>query len=200
MERKIDTIIINYNGIQDTINCLKSLQKVKLPKNFQHQIIVIDNASQGDDDQVIRNKFPRVQVIANAENTGFAQGNNIGIQVAIEHGADYVLILNNDTQVDPDFIKQLLKAVNRHPQGGIFSPKIYFAPGKEFHKDRYKKTDVGKVIWAAGGKFDWKNMFGVNIGLDEVDQGQFDQEKRIEMASGCCMLLTRPALEKSKGF
>jgi len=200
MSQKIFTITINFNGKQNTINCLKSLNKIKLPKNISHQVILIDNASHGDDVQVIKKEFPNLQMINNQENTGFAQGNNLGIRSALKQGADFVIILNNDTEVDPDFINHFLGAVKRHPLGGIFSPKILFAPGKEFHKSRYQKSDIGKVIWSAGGKIDWSNMFGVNIGLDEVDQGQFDQEKLIEMASGCCMLLTRTALDQLQGF
>src|SRR3989304_3264732 len=59
---------------------------------------------------------------------------------------------------------------------GIVSPKIYFAPGFEFHKDKYPKTDLGKVIWYAGGRIDWSNIIGMHVGVDEVDIGQFNEK------------------------
>jgi len=198
--KKIFVVILNFNGKEDTLQCLRFLEKANVPKGFVLKILVIDNASVDDSVRLIRKSFPKVLVHESLVNTGFAKGNNIGIEIAMKKKADYVVLLNNDTEIDFNFFIELLKGVDRHPAGGVFIPKIYFAKGKEFHKDRYKKSDEGKVIWAAGGEIDWDNMFGVNIGMNDVDHGQFDEERQIELASGCCMLLTRKTLEELKGF
>ncbi len=200
MPQKLFVITLNYNGKNDTLNCLKSLTKSKLTKNISLHIIVVDNASHDDSISTIKKQFPQVIIHSSPINTGFAQGNNLGINLAREQNADFIVLLNNDTQVAPDALQELVKATQRHAQGGIFSPKIYFAPGREFHKQRYKKSEIGKVIWSAGGKIDWQNMFGVNIGMDEVDGKQFSQEKPVDSASGCCLLLTKEAISKLKGF
>ena len=68
----------------------------------------------------------------------------------------------------------MLETFKISPKIGLVSPKIYFAPGFEFHKDRYKEEDLGKVIWYAGGEFDWDNIGNIHRGIDEVDQGQYD--------------------------
>ncbi|MBI2430864.1 MAG: glycosyltransferase family 2 protein, partial [Candidatus Levybacteria bacterium] len=79
---------------------------------------------------------------------------------------------------------------------GIVVPKIYFAKGYEFHKDRYKKGELGKVIWYAGGIIDWDNVVGKHRGVDEVDNGQYDQVEPTEFASGCCFLVKIEVFEK----
>ncbi len=83
-----------------------------------------------------------------------------------------------------------------YPDAGAISPKIYFAKGFEFHKNRYKKEDLGKVLWYAGGKIDWKNMLGFHRGVDEVDIGQFSKLYETEFATGCCMLVKREVFER----
>ena len=79
---------------------------------------------------------------------------------------------------------------------GILGPKIYFAPGFEFHKDRCKKEEQGKVIWYAGGKIDWKNVYCSHRGVDEVDQGQYGRQEETDFVSGCCMMIRKEVFEK----
>jgi GT2 family glycosyltransferase len=79
--------------------------------------------------------------------------------------------------------------------GGVV-PKIYFTKGHEYHKDRYKKDDLGKVIWYAGGTIDWDNVTSKHLGLDEVDKGQFDEEGKITFATGACFLVKKEVIEK----
>ena len=79
------------------------------------------------------------------------------------------MILNNDTLVSENLIGELLKVAQKDEKVGIVVPKIFFAAGYEFHKKLYQKNDLGRVIWYAGGRTDWQNMFGVHLGVDEVD-------------------------------
>ncbi len=190
--KKVFVVIVNFNGQKDTIECLESLMKVK-----DLNTVIVDNDPQNpiklEEDKY---KDINLKVIYNKENVGFTGGNNVGIKYSLDQGADYVIVLNNDTYVDPDFAKELLRSAEENPTAGIIAPKIYFAKGYEFHKDRYKIEDLGKVIWYAGGKVDWDNAYGVHEGVDEVDNGQFGNTGETEFATGCCLLMTKEALGK----
>jgi len=189
--------IINFNGTSNTLECLLSLDKIN-SKSFKISVVVIDNASK-DEFKVQSSKFKVFQglrVISNDKNLGFSGGQNVGIKYALDNGADYVLILNNDTIVDKNLIEELLNAAQKDKNIGIAVPKIYFASGFEFHKDRYKKSDLGKVFWYAGGEMDWKNVIGFHRGVDEVDRGQYDRIEKTDFASGCCMLVKGEVFEK----
>ncbi len=192
---KISLIILNYNGRDNTLRCLISLKKLLLPNNIKFETIVVDNCSQDDSLKHVRNEFPDVLIIENKDNLGFSQGNNIGIQYALEHGADYIVILNSDTIVDKNFIKELLIEAKMSDKVGIVVPKIYFAQGFEFHKDRYKQEELGKVLWYAGGIMDWSNVIGFHRGVDEIDKGQYDESIETQFASGCCMFIKKEVLK-----
>jgi GT2 family glycosyltransferase len=190
--------LLNYNGKKNTLDCLESLRNIAID-NFKITILVVDNAStDGSQFQISNFKFQNFnyKAILNKKNLGFAGGNNIAIKYALENSVDYVLILNNDTSVDHDFLTELLKAADRGKNAGILVPKIYFAPGFEFHKDRYSKNELGKVFWYAGGEIDWENIIGHHRGVDEVDRGQFDKTKETELATGCCMLIKKEVFER----
>jgi GT2 family glycosyltransferase len=113
---------------------------------------------------------------------------------ALKEGADVVVILNNDTVVDPDLILNLFNAAEDDKKRGAIVPKIYFAKGHEFHKDRYKESELGRVFWYAGGRIDWANIQGIHRGVDEVDTGQYDTAGNTELMTGCCVLFSKKAL------
>lgn len=188
--KKVSVIILHYNSLQNTLDCIESLQKIVVPKGTQIEIIVVDNGSKENI------KYRGVKIIKNKENLGFAEGNNVGIRYALENGADFVLILNNDTYVEKNFLEELLQVGKQDNKIGILIPKIYFAPGFEFHKDRYEKNELGRVFWYAGGEIDWANVIGHHRGVDEVDRGQYDKIEETETATGCCMLIKREVFEK----
>lgn len=192
-------IILNWNRPDDTIECLKSIEKIKA-STFKLHAVVVDNASTDDSIKQIQNYRSKLKIIKNKENLGFAGGNNIGINYALKNNADYVVVLNNDTLVDTNLISQLLKTAQSQKFIGAVCPKIYFAPGFEFHTDRYKKSDLGKVIWAVGGSIDWKNVYGTNRGVDEVDTGQFELACEVDFAPGTCVLYSAQALKKTGLF
>ena len=200
---RVSIIIVNWNRKKDTLECLQSMEKINT--DFKLEIIVVDNASK-DGSRIEVKKFLkkaflsrknfRFELIKNKENLGFCGGNNVGINHALNHGADFILLLNNDTFVDKNFLVNLLKAFKKYPKAGILSPKIYFALGYEFKKDLYKSGDLGKVFWYAGGDFDWDNIYGSNHGVDEVDTGQYEKTRETDFATGACMLLKRELLEE----
>lgn len=188
---KIAIVILNYKGAQNTLECITSINAAN-KNDINMELIVVDNNSQ-DDSQKKLKKLNNIKLILNSENLGFTGGMNTGIRYALENGATQVILLNNDTIVDRDFLKNFCKASLR---GDIVAPKIYFAPGYEFHKKRYKKSELGKVIWYAGGKIDWQNVIGTHLGVDEVDTGQFNSSKEIDFATGCCLLIKKEVFEK----
>jgi GT2 family glycosyltransferase len=143
---KVFIIVLHYQNWDDTNECLDSLKKIDYD-NFE--IMVIDN---------------------DKENQGFAKGNNIGIKQALEKKADYILLLNNDTIVDPDFLKKLVEAGESGKQFGILGPVIYKYPTNEIHFD--------------GGKINRLYTKGMH------------QTGATDYITGACMLIKREVIEK----
>lgn len=191
---KVAIIILHYLKQEMTLKCLESVERLE-KREFGLQIIVVNNNPQ-EDLTKLRGKFSQFEFIKTSENLGFCGGNNFGIKKALKEGADYVLLLNNDTILDKDCLVQLIKVANLIDKGGVFGLKIHFAPGYEFHRDRYSPLDQGKVIWYAGGKIDWQNVLLSHRGVDEVDRGKYDKVCQTDFVSGCSMLIRRETLEK----
>lgn len=183
---KVFTVVLNWNRKTDTLDCISSLKKLDT-KDIDHKIVVVDNNSSDGTLEAIKDKS--VIKIKNESNLGYAEGNNVGLRYAIKHKADFVMVLNNDTILDNKLLQEFVSASHRYPEAAVFSPKIYFAKGFEFHKKRYKQKELGKVIWYAGGMIDWDNVYGYHLGVDEVDRGKFDKEKEIDFATGTCMFI-----------
>lgn len=223
---KASIIIASWNRKKDTLETLESLVKSTI-RDFQLEIVVVDNGStdgsvealekyshkfmssaeetlgekRGGAEQICDNSHkPIFKLIKNQTNLGFAEGNNIGIRYVLKNDSDYIILLNDDTIVDKNLVLQLINGAIRNKDAGILSPKIYFAKGFEFHKERYKRQDLGKVIWSAGGDIDWNNIYATNHGVDEVDRGQFDKVREIDFATGCCALIKKELIKKAGLF
>lgn len=197
--KKVFIVILNFNGYKNTIECLESLYKLKLPQDTSCEYIVVDNASSDNSVENLKPHMSKIFLIENKENLGFTGGCNEGARMALSSGADYVMFLNNDTTVDPGLVENLLKGFDSEKVGGVV-PKIYFEKGFEYHHGKYRKEDLGKVIWYAGGKMDWNNLVGQNIGVDEVDSGQFDEVRSVELSTGCCFMVRSDVLESIGSF
>ncbi len=178
---KVAIIIVNWNGLKDTIECIESVKKIDYP---DYEIIVIDNGSEKFDADILEKKFSsEIGIIRNKENLGFAGGNNIGIRYALENGADFVLLLNNDTVVDKGFLSEMIRVASLDNRIGAVGPKIYFY------------SEINK-IWFAGGKINKILTKGEMIGYGEIDQGRYDTEKETDFITGCCLLVKREVFEK----
>jgi len=176
----VSVILVNWNGRNDTLECLHSLAKVSYAPMH---IIMVDNASADDSVDAVKREFPSVEVIPNKTNLRFAGGNNIGIKRALERGSDYILLLNNDTTVDAEFLTKLVKAADADPGIGMVGAKIYY-------------YDDPKRIWFAGGRIEWWKGWISHIGLREEDRGQYDTARAVDYITGCCLLVKRPVIEK----
>lgn len=198
--KKIFIVVLNWNGKQDTLECLKSINELQVT-SYELRVVVVDNGSTDGSVEAIGKSITSTtgitgELIRNKENLGFAGGNNVGIKYALENSADFILVLNNDTLIDKRLLLHLIKAAEKYKNAGIFSPKIYFAPGFEFHKKRYSEKDFGKVIWYAGGIIDWDNVLGSNRGVDKVDRGEYDKVEEIDFATGAAMFIRREVLQE----
>ncbi|MEM7174798.1 MAG: glycosyltransferase family 2 protein [Chlamydiota bacterium] len=122
---RISIIVLNWNGKKDTLECLRSLQCVPTP----HQLIVVDNGSSDDSAVAIRSTYPQTKLLETGKNLGYAEGCNVGIRFALKKQADFLLILNNDTIVDPGILNHFLAAYTRYPFSILSgTPYLYSDP------------------------------------------------------------------------
>src|SRR5262245_58739115 len=172
---------LTWNGRDLTLDCLRSLEAVATPGV---RVLVVDNASGDGTTTAIKERYgERVDLLVNDANLGYAAGNNAGIRSALDQGARFILLLNNDTTVAPNFVDHLLSPFRESADIGVTAPKIFFAkpPNR---------------IWYAGGEVAlWKGT-ARHIGIREVDAGQYDRPRDIDYASGCCLLARREVFEK----
>ncbi len=197
--KHVALVTVNFNSEKETHSLLSSLRNLQ-QNEFTLSIIVVDNASKIRFALLDAEKKQNITLITTEKNLGFSGGYNTGIQEALRIGADYIVIINNDTLVKKDFIQKFLETCENSQQIGIVAPKIYFAKGHEFYNEKYKEAEKGKVFWYAGGFMDWNTVFSKHRGVDEVDHGQYDRVEQIDFATGCCMFIPREVLQKVGGF
>lgn len=178
MNSKVSIIILNYNGLKDTIECLKSLKKITYSN---YEIIVVDNGSKGNDADILEEKYKNyIKVIKNKENLGFAEGNNVAIRKVIKEGkSDYILFLNNDTFVKSNFLNKLINCAERYPEAGSIQLKMILAKFPQYI------DSIGLELSKTG--------FGFNRGAYK-DSKLYNKEEEI---FGCC---AGAALYKTKAL
>ncbi len=198
--KKLAIVTVNFDGQVDTFDLLNSLKKLDLI-GYDVKTIVADNGSDDQSGENIAKEFTEITFLQTGENLGFTGGFNRGLRFALAFGADYVLIINNDIIApDKNLVKELIKTIDSKESIGIVSPKILFAPGYEFQKENYDEKDQGKIIWYAGGYFDWDNIGSKHRGIDEKDRGQYDKIEESDIASGACLLIKKEVLERAGLF
>lgn len=182
LDPKISIIILNWNGMEDTMECLESLKKITYPN---YEVILVDNGSKSNDAEVLAQRYgDYIHIIRNDKNYGFAEGNNIGIRYALEHSnPEYILLLNNDTVVHPTFLDKLVEAASGDPRIGIAGPKVY----------SYDQPDR---LQSAGGRLNWWTGDLSLIGWGEVDAGQFEQSADVDWVFGCALMIKVRAIEE----
>lgn len=173
---KLAVILVNYNGKDYNEACIESVRANRT--DGEVRIIVVDNASADGSLQVLRERYGKeeqIDLVELDDNYGFSRANNEGIRHAKAWGADAVLLLNNDTEIEKTMLAELLACAGRHPDSMIV-PKIYY-------------SDDRRRIWSAGGSVSPVVRKVRHIGLDEEDRGQYDEESRTFFATGCCLFL-----------
>jgi len=192
----LSIVLVHFNSDKETSDCLKSLTAITA-KGFKYQVIVVDNGSKEPYRLSKQLDAEPFEVVRSESNLGFTGGNNLGIQYALQNfNSDFLVLLNSDTTVDPEFLSQLYHWAKKNPRDGLISPKILFYPGREYHSISYKAAERGRVLWYGGGSLDWPNLVAYHRGVDEVDYGHFDQQTSSDFATGCCVMIRREVLEK----
>lgn len=180
----ITTIYQNYTVLDDFLKTLET------QSDADFHVFFIDVSK--DKKSIPQSPVP--SSIYHEENKGYAYGVNRGIAHAREKGFTQFAVLNNDITFAPDFIKNAKQSILQHP-GSLIGGKIYYAPGFEFHTERYTPHDIGKVFWYAGGSIDWAHATAHHRGVDEVDRGQYNNLEETDFITGCLVCYDIHALE-----
>lgn len=192
----VSIILVDYNSQDNTRECLSSVLQIKA-KTFRYRVIIIDNASKKPFTLTKKLQNKNVEIVRSQANLGFTGGNNLAINYTRKHHQpDYVLLLNNDTIVDPDFAEEMLKCLRADVSAGIIGSKIYFYKGREYHAKSYTRNEKGNVIWFAGASIDWLNLAAFHKGVDEIDRGQFDDQDETDFVTGCSMLIPVSVIDR----
>ncbi len=191
---KIGFITVSFHSIEDTLEVVKQLEKNTLPLGVTSTVYVVDN-DRSDELKEKLEKYPQAVYVESPGNVGFAAGNNLGFKKALADGVDIIVLINNDTVVPEDLILKILASPISDDSTGVVGGLIYFAKGFEF-EDKYKKDELGKVIWYAGGEYDWDNIYAKHIGVNEVDKGQFDGQRETDFITGCLFITKADILRK----
>lgn len=174
-------IIVNWNLATETIPCIESLLAAGAPAG---QIVVVDNGSQDDSVERLAECFGhQIHLISHPHNLGFAGGNNIGIEYALGRGAEWVLLINNDTIVDPTFLQELMDAVAQHPTHQIIGPLILY----------YTEP---KRIWSLGDRLIPGTLITRRLWHDVPVPKQLAAFIEVDFLNACCMLIHRTVFEQ----
>ena len=166
-------IILNWNGWRDTLECVASCRKLAYENA---RIVVIDNGSTDDSETILRQDLPDVELIQSGSNLGFAGGNNVGMRLALQRGAEYIWLLNNDTTVDPYALNTLVEAAEQDRRIGIVGSLIY-----TFSEPR--------TVWFAGGFWKFGKLFFTIRAADDSGGAHFDRVEEVEFITGCSLLI-----------
>ena len=178
MEPLVSIITINYNESEVTLDLLDSVRKLSYAN---YEVIVVDNASPNDNPDKIKENFPEVNLIKSAENLGFAGGNNLGVKQA---KGEYLLFINNDTIVPPNFIQPLVETLQKNNRIGMVSPKI------KFHWD---PTLIQYAGYTPMNKWTIRNN---SIGYHQKDNGDFDEPKETQSIHGAAMMVPKKVVDE----
>ena len=174
-------IVLTWNQKDLALDCLASLAALDYP-NFG--VVLVDNGSTDGTLSLVRSRYPAVIVIENRENLGFAKANNTGMRHALTRGADYLVLLNNDTVVDPCFLTELIGVAEAEPRIGIVGPKMYY----------YDQPDV---IWCSGNAISWPSGVSVRLRAEQPDPEQKHEEPySVDFITACALAVKREVIEQ----
>jgi GT2 family glycosyltransferase len=180
----VAVVVLNWNGNDDTVECLRSLGQLDYPKV---EIVLVDNGSVPPAAQLIGSQFPGVTCIQLDENLGYSGGNNAGIEYALQKGHDFVWVLNNDTIVTPSSLRAAVEMAESDPRIAAVGVKIL-------------AMEDPKRVWVAYGQVNYRQSLVHLSGYFLPDDGSFDEPCDVEWVPGTALLLRRRALEEIGGF
>lgn len=177
---KVYIIVLNWNGTDDTTECVESLEKAG---PTSRKVLIVDNGSTDGSVEILKKRFPKIEILETRNNLGYTGGMNAGIKYAVAGGASHIILLNNDTVVDPHFAEELINAAKKEKKAGLLTSMIYF-------------YDRPEIISYAGAWFNELLGWGRQRGYNEVERNQFKGVEETERPSGCSLLVTREFLER----
>lgn len=177
---KVVATVINFNGRDVTLQTLSSLDRLRYP---HLQLAVVDNGSTDGSSEAIAKHYPEVDIVRCEVNEGIAPGINRGIRHALSSSGDYILLLDNDVEVDPAMVAELVDVAESSPMIGCVGPKSYY------YHDRER-------LWSAGGILRFGESVTAERGRGELDVGQYDRVEDVDYVSGCAVLIKRTVLER----
>lgn len=172
----VSILIVNYNGGSVLNKCLESLYKTEYS---EFEVVIVDNGSTDESVKLIRKNYKHIKLVEAGENLGFAVGNNVSLKYA---KGKYVVLLNGDTEVEPDWLNKMVAFAEEHKDGGVFSPKILFFENR-------------KIINSAGGVCDFYG-FSPLRGTFEKDSKLFSQPCEVFYAHGAAMMVRKDLFDK----
>jgi len=175
----VSVISVNYNGLELTCRMVESLLRWN---SVPTELIVVDNGSQRDEAAELRRRYPMLTVLRSPRNLGFAGGNNLGIRAA---RGRYLLLLNNDTEIESDGLGFLCRTLDEHPEAGVVCPKIrFYRPPRCIQFAGYEPLS----------RITLRNAL---VGFGQPDDGRFDTPCETPYAHGAAMMLRREAVEQA---
>jgi GT2 family glycosyltransferase len=146
-------------------------------------VLVVDNGSSDDSVAAIRVAIPGLTLIELGRNLGYAGGNNVGIKLALDQAADFVLVLNNDTTVSPDLLDRLVVAAMRHPDAAFLSPRILY-------------MDQPSKVWFDGARWNPSTDEFDHPGLDCEESALEDREHETDFSCGAALFCRATAIRQ----
>jgi GT2 family glycosyltransferase len=177
---RCSVIVLNHNGEEFLSRCLDSLTN---QSSGEFEVIVVDNGSSDRSITSVRKERPSIKIVPLDKNYGFSIANNVALGQVMGRAIEYAILLNNDTFVAPEFVEEMLRAADSNERIGAVCPKIYFASRP-------------KDLWYAGGSFSLWTGNPKHRGWKQEDDGQFDGQGEITLATGCAMLVRCSALRE----
>jgi GT2 family glycosyltransferase len=171
-------VVLNTNRRDDTLVCVASLAALEYSN---HRVLLLDNASIDGSAEAVAAQFSGVRILPLTENLGYAGNNNVGIEAAMAMGAEWILVLNEDTVLAPTCVTELLRVAGDDARIGVLGPMVYH-------------HDEPGVIQSAGGLLD-RHWTARHAGENEDDTGQFAAPRRVDWVSGCAILVRREAVQ-----
>jgi GT2 family glycosyltransferase len=184
LQPAVYAVILNWNQGEMTADCLDSLARQDY-SNFH--VVIVDNGSEDDSPAMLRERFPYVTILEIGENLGYSLGNNVGIRQAMSKGADYILLLNNDTEVDPTMLTRLVDVAESDPGIGMVGPTMYYAEPPD-------------MIWSATNFIDWQRATVVREHMGRLDDGMSsllpESPQQVDAIDTCALLVNREVISK----